>query len=62
MEENKNSDEHCTHWGVNILCVRRKNWLEMVRNELFANLVLITRTSCLRTSLQTRCLQVYMQL
>ncbi len=32
MKEDKNLDEH-----ANILCVRWKNWLEMVRNELFAN-------------------------
>ncbi len=58
MEVNKNSDVHGTHWTANILCVRRKNRLVMVHNELFANPVLITRISCLRT----KCSQVYMQL
>ncbi len=33
----KTADEHRTHWTANILCVCRKNWLEMVHNELFAN-------------------------
>ncbi len=37
MEENKNLDEYGTHWVVNILCVCRKNWQEMVHNKLFAN-------------------------
>ncbi len=44
MEENKNLYKHGTHWAVNILCVRRKNWQGMVRkprtnymNIVFAN-------------------------
>ncbi len=44
MKENKNSDEHGTHWAANILYVRWKNWQEMVRkprtnyiNIVFAN-------------------------
>ncbi len=44
MEENKNSDEHSTRWAANSLCVRWKNRLEIVSNELFANSVLIIRT------------------
>ncbi len=39
MGENKNSDEHGTHWAVNILCARQKNQLEIVSNELFTNIL-----------------------
>ncbi len=56
MEEDRNSDKHDTHWAASILCVRWKNWQEMVRNELFANPVLITWSSW------TKCLQMYTQL
>ncbi len=43
------------------LCLS-KNQSEIVRNELFANAVLITRILCLRTSLRMKCLQGYTQL
>ncbi len=61
MEENKNLDKHGIYWTANILCVHRKNRQEMVHNELFANFVLITWTSCLWTSSWT-CSQVCTQL
>ncbi len=62
MEENKNSDKHGNHCAANILCVCRKNWQEMVRNELFTNPELITRTWCSWTGSQRKCSQVYTQL
>ncbi len=62
MEENKNSDEHGTHWAVNILCFCWKNQQEMVRNKLFANPVLITQISYSQTGSRTKCSQVYTQL
>ncbi len=37
MEENKNSDQHRTHRATNILCVRRKKQLKMLRNKLFVH-------------------------
>ncbi len=61
MEENKNSEEQNTQWAANILHIHEKNIQEMLPNELFANHVLITRTSCSRTGWQTNFLQVYMQ-
>ncbi len=62
IKENKGSDKYGTHWATNILGVRQKNRLEMVRNKLFANPVLITQMSCLQTGSRTKCSQVYMQL